>query len=70
MNDLQDIPSSSQKRGSESHGPTDLHPSKRRRLSEDDKDWLKCEIDDVKDHIMRIANHLQDVNSKLDEILR
>jgi hypothetical protein len=70
-NDCQDVPSSSRKQGSESHDLAHLRPSKKCRLfDEDDKDWLKCEIDDVRDRMMQIADHLkEDVDSKLDEIL-
>jgi hypothetical protein len=72
MNDCQDVPSSSRKRGSESHDFAHHCPSKKRRLfDKDDKDWLEYEIDDVRDRMMQIVDHLrEDVDSKLDEILR
>jgi hypothetical protein len=70
-NDCQDVPSSSRKRGSESHDLAHLPSKKRRVFDKDNKDWLECEIDDVKDRMMQIEDHLrEDVDSKLDEILR
>ena len=48
-----------------------LQPSKKCRLfHKDDKDWLECKIDDVRDLMMQIADHLRkDLDSKLDKIL-
>ena len=74
-NDYQDVPwAGSRKRKSESHNlahAAHLRSSKKRRLfDKDDKDWLKREIDDVRDHMIQISDHLrEDVDSKLDEIL-
>ena len=74
-NDYQDVPrASSRKRESESHNlayAVHLRSSKKRHLfDKDDKDWLKCEIDDVRDRMIQISDHIrEDVDSKLDEIL-
>ena len=60
MNNCWDVSSSSQKWGSESHDLTHLRPLKKHHLfDKDDKDWLKCEIDDVRDCMMQIADHLR-----------
>ena len=69
-NDCQDVP---RKRGSQNLAQAHHRPSKKRHLidKEDNlKDWLECEIDDVRDRMIQIAEHLrEDVDSKLDEIL-
>ena len=66
LNDLQDVPHSPRKRSSESLDTANHRPSKRQRSIDedsDDVDWLKQEIDNIRERI------IAQVDLKLDEIL-
>jgi hypothetical protein len=66
LNDLQDVPHTPKKRSSEYLDTANHRPSKRQRSideNSDDMDWLKQEIDDIRERI------IEQVNLKLDEIL-
>ena len=70
LNSSQGVPN---KQSSECLDTTDHHPSKRHRFvnkDSDDLDWLKQEIDDIKERVTQITDRMRvEVDLKLDEIL-
>lgn len=67
------VPNFPEKRSSECLDTADRRPSKRHRFineDSDDLDWLKREIDDIKERITQITDRMRvEVDLKLDEIL-
>jgi hypothetical protein len=73
LNGSQDLPNFPEKRSSECLNTAGHRPSKRHRSineDSDDLDWLKREIDDIKERITQITDRMRvEVDLKLDEIL-
>lgn len=69
----QNVPRSSSKRGVDVLDAADERLSKKKRITyadEDDMDWIKREMGDIKEGVKEIAEHLRgDVDCKLEEVL-
>lgn len=74
MRFCQGLPKSSSKRGADALDAPEHRPHKKKRTastSEDDMDWLKHEIADIKECIRGLAEHLrEDTDRRLDELLQ